>query len=230
MNVIGYLRVSTDRQVEEGLGLEVQREQIEEWVARSGHHLISFQTDEGISGTKGVEGRPGLASALSAIEDGEADGLIIYSLHRLARRLDVQEAALAHVWRAGGTVFTVDVGEILRDDPSDPMRTALRQMIGVFSQLERGMISARLAAGRRMKAERGGFAGGPPPFGYRSEDGELVPVDSEQATIARIQELRAEGLFIRDIATALDREGLPPRRAESWQPRCIGRILARTAA
>lgn len=227
MRLIGYVRVSTARQVEEGLGLEVQRQRIEEWAAREGHDLIEIHSDEGVSGTKGSDEREGLAAALLLIKDGGADGLLVYSLHRLARQLDVQEAALAHVWKAGGTVFAVDVGEVLRDDPSDPMRTALRQMIGVFSQLERGMIAARLAAGRRMKAERGGFAYGSPPFGYRSEGGTLVPVESEQAIIKRIQAMRERGAYFKDIAATLDAEGLRPRRSDRWHTSCIRRIVAR---
>ncbi len=42
------------------------------------------------------------------------------------------------IWRDGGHAFSDDQAEILRDDPDDPMRTALRQMQGVFAQLDRG--------------------------------------------------------------------------------------------
>src|SRR5207244_11738718 len=87
---------------------------------------------------------------------------------RLARTLSVQEAALASVWAQGGRVFLPE-GEVLRDDPDDPMRTAMRQMMGVFSQLERGMITARLRAGRAAKAASGGYAYGSPPFGWRAD-------------------------------------------------------------
>ena len=80
----------------------------------------------------------------------------MWKLDRLARDLMTQEAALGRVWRHDGRVFTVDKGEILADDPADPMRTAFRQMLGVFAQLERGMIRARMDAGRQAKNERAG--------------------------------------------------------------------------
>ena len=54
MNVIGYLRVSTDRQAEEGLRLEIQEAAIEEWTAANGHQLIKVLRDEGISGSNGL--------------------------------------------------------------------------------------------------------------------------------------------------------------------------------
>lgn len=229
MNVVGYVRVSTATQVEEGLGLEVQTEAIERWCAEHGHTLLAFHRDEGISGTKDVAERPGLAAALVAVEDA-AEGLVVYKLDRLARVLSVQEGVLAQVWKNGGAVFAVDVGEVLRDDPDDPMRTAMRQMIGVFAQLERSMIAARLRAGRRMKHERGGYAYGAPRFGQRSEDKELAPEPAEQETIARIVELRRDGRSLRDIAAVLAAEGRPPKRSDTWHPKVLARILHRLDA
>lgn len=62
---------------------------------------------------------------------------------------------MAQVWKNNGRVFTADQGEILQEDPEDPMRTAMRQMMGVFSELEHSMIVARLRAGRKEKAIQG---------------------------------------------------------------------------
>ena len=74
---------------------------------------------------------------------------------RLARALTVQEAALAIAWQAGGRVFTADTGEVLRDDPDDPMRTALRQVVGGVAELDRRMVVKRLRDGRAAKASTG---------------------------------------------------------------------------
>jgi DNA invertase Pin-like site-specific DNA recombinase len=69
------------------------------------------------------------------------------------------------VWKHGGRVFACDAGEVRQEDPHDPMRTAMRQVLGVWEQLERGTTAARMQAGRRRKAARGGFAYGAPPYG-----------------------------------------------------------------
>src|SRR5207302_4477308 len=120
---------------------------------------------------------------------------------RLARKLTVQEATLAKLWEMGATVFSVDIGEVPRDDPNDPMKTALRQMIGVFAQLERGMIAARLRSGRMLKASRGGYAGsGAPPYGTRSVAGVLVVDATEQRAVNRALALRSSGASVRTIA------------------------------
>lgn len=227
MRAIGYVRVSTDRQAEEGLGLEVQEQALRAWCKAGGHRLVAIVRDEGVSGTLEADKRPGLAEALALIADGQAEALVVHRLDRLARLLTVQEAVLAQVWQNSGRVFTIDAGEVLEDDPDDPMRTAMRQMRGVFHQLDRAMIAARLRAGRRLKAARGGFAYGSPPFGARSKDRELVSEPTEGDAIAYARELRRKGASYRAICVALTEAGHRPRRSDRWHPQVVARILAR---
>jgi DNA invertase Pin-like site-specific DNA recombinase len=228
MRLVAYLRGSTDRQAEEGPGLEIQERAIREWAKANGHRIVEWTRDEGVSGSNGVENRVGLHDALAAVKDGPAHGLVVYRLDRLARNLTIQETTLAVVWESGGSVFSVDRGEVQKDDPDDPMKTALRQMIGVFAQLERGMIAARLRAGRKLKAEKGGYAYGSPGFGYKAHEGILVPVEAEQATLARIRELRASGASVREIARTLSAEGHKTKRGGSkWHPTGVARLIDR---
>jgi DNA invertase Pin-like site-specific DNA recombinase len=139
----------------------------------------------------------------------------------------VQEAILAQAWAAGGRVFAADAGEILADDADDPMRTAMRQMMGVFAQLERGMIRARMARSKRAAAAPGRYTGGLVPLGQRVEaqadgTGRLVVDDASQAAIARMRELRDAGR----LRPARNAEGsswswqqyaVSPRRRRGWR-------------
>ena len=229
MRLIAYLRVSTAGQVEDGLGLEIQRAQITAWARAHKHRIVSWESDEGVSGSKDFTDRAGLTSALQGVSDGTADGIVIAKLDRLARSLTVQEAALAHAWNGGGKVFSVDQGEVLRDDPDDPMRTAMRQMAGVFGQLDKAMIAKRLRDGRNLKRERGGYSDGAPAFGYRadSETKQLAPDDAEQAALGRIRTLRSHGESIRSIIQTLEAEGVKPKRGERWNPGTLSRLLRR---
>lgn len=227
MRVVGYVRVSTREQVEHGLGLDVQERSIRQWCRANGHRLVAIHADAGVSGSNGVEDRVGLPLALEAVRDGQTEALVVARLDRLARALTVQEATLAAVWRLGGKLFTVDGGEVLPDDPDDPMRTAMRQMVGVFSELERRMVVKRLRDGRRRKAELGGFAYGSPAFGQRADDGALVVDADEAATLARIRQLHAEGASLRTMAATLTAEGRKPKRSDRWHPQSLARIVAR---
>jgi len=231
--VAAYLRVSTDRQAELGHGLDVQREAVRTWAKSSGHRIVEWFSDEGISGSNDIEHRIGLADAIEAVKRRSAVGIVVYRLDRLARDLVVQETILAEVRKLDGEVFSTSAAEAgyLGDDPDDPSRTLIRQILGAVSQYERSMISLRLRAGRRRKADKGGFAYGSPPFGARAEDGELVPDSAERRCIDRMVELRDGGASIRTIATTLTDEAWPTKRGGTrWHPTTVARALDRLAS
>jgi DNA invertase Pin-like site-specific DNA recombinase len=231
MKLVAYLRVSTDRQAEEGLGLDVQDDAIRTWAKREGHRIALWARDEGVSGSNGVETRVGLVDALGAIQSGIGRGLVVYRLDRLARDLVLQEQLLAEVWRMEGRVFSTSASEDAYLDPdgaeSDPSRALIRQILGAVAQYERAMIRLRMQSGKARKRSNGGFIGGQVPLGFRAEGGALVPNEGELATRHRIFELRASGLSLRAIARALDAEGRAPKRGGQWHPQTIAAVLER---
>ena len=226
MKLVAYLRVSTIGQVEDGHGLEIQEDAVRQWAKKSGHNLVAVYTDEGVSGT--IETRAGLEEALSAVRFNGAEGIVVSSLDRLARSLTVQEAALQQVWAAGGRVFSIDTGEVLADDPDDPVRTFVRQILGAVSQLEAGMISRRLRRGREHKAASGGYANGSPPYGFRADGGVLVPDSEEQSVRQFMKGLRRDGRSLRDIANSLNDAGIRSKRGRNWYPQTVARVLGQS--
>ncbi len=175
-------------------------------------------------------GRPGILAVLNAIRDHEVAGVVCTDLGRWSRKLIVQEVVLAKVWEANGRVFTVEAGEILPDSDDDPMRTAFRQFMGIFHQMEKAFIVKRLKSGRDFKASQGGYAGGGIGFGLASVGGELVTNEQEQRTRVRLVELRDFGLSLRAVADALNAEGLPPRRSDRWYASSVQAVLRRCVA
>lgn len=134
-------------------------------------------------------------------------------------------------WRAGGRVFTADAGEVLRDDPDDPIRTALRQVVGVFAELGRCMVVERLREGRSAKAESGRKATGSYVYGYagtcKGRERDAAPLAGEQLAVSWIMALRTEGRSYREIVAVLDAEGLRPRRAASWSAMSVRAVVLR---
>lgn len=100
-------------------------------------------------------------------------------------------------------------------------------MLGAVAEYERSMIALRMRAGRRRKAERGGFAYGSPPLGWRAENSQLIPADDARPALDRIRELQAEGASVRSIAETLEREGFPTKRGARWHPTTVARVLRR---
>ncbi|MFD8851569.1 recombinase family protein [Streptomyces sp. NPDC059604] len=226
LRLAGYIRVSTGGQLD-GFGLEDQERIVRRWTREHGHRLVKLFVEKAVPGTVAGDERPELADALLWIEEKKADGIVAPNLDRLARELVVQEAALAQCWKHGGRAFMADQGEILPDDPEDPMRTAMRQMMGVFAQLDRGMTVAKLRRGRRIKGEKGQYAYGAPPYGWAAHKKELTEEEQEQIGRARGRQLRDEdGLSYREICAALDAEGIRPKHGGRWHPETVRRMLA----
>lgn len=233
MKVIGYLRVSSESQLD-GFGLATQESAVRSWAKSTGHKLTTLVSDAGVSGATEAVDRPGLTEVLQAVLNGDADGIVVARLDRLARSLSIQEATLAMVWQAGGEVLTVDHGLVLKDDVDDPLRTALRQVVGVFSELERRLVTKRLKDGRDAKRATGRKATGSYAYGFAGEgkgkSRDAAPVPHEQEVVQTIVCFREQGLSYREISRRLDQADIKPRRATSWSPMTVRAIALRASA
>lgn len=225
MIAFGYVRVSTVGQGD-GYGPEIQRRAIEAWAQEHGAELLELFTDIGISGA--VLERPGLDRALRALRAGET--LVVYRLDRLARDLVTQELLLREIRRRGAELASCSEAEraYLSDDPTDPARKLIRQVLGAVAEFEREMIRLRLHRGRRAKRAAGGYVGGEPPFGWRvAQGGGLEEDPREQYVLRRMRALRAVEVSYRGIAAQLNAEGHRPRRGRGWSGQAVHRILSR---
>jgi site-specific DNA recombinase len=226
VRLIAYLRVSSEGQ-EDGLGLDVQRAEIAAWAGRHGHELVR-EVSETASGT--ILERDGISEALAAVRDGEAEGIVVYRLDRLARDLLVQEQLLAEAWRHGEVCSASESEQELlhnRDDPDDPSRKMLRRIVGAIHQNDRDRIVLRLRKGRERKAAQGGYAGGRPGYGWRAEGRELVEVREELQVLERMHKLRGRKKSLREIAATLNEERVPAPAGDSWSAVAVQRALQR---
>lgn len=133
-----YLRVSTDGQT-----VENQRRVLEEVAARRDWEVVQTYQDNGISGAKGREKRPGLDAALKDAVRRRFDVLMVWSIDRLARSTAMVANALAELEAAGVAIYADREGM----DATTPHGRAMLQMAAVFAELERGMIRERVIAG-----------------------------------------------------------------------------------
>jgi DNA invertase Pin-like site-specific DNA recombinase len=201
---------------------------IRSWAKSAGHQITVVYREEGVSGAKDLENRPELAHVLHQIRTSQVAGVVVARLDRLARDLILQEQLLAEVRRLGGDVWSTSAAEqqFLADDPADPSRKLIRQVLGAVSEYERAMIALRLAAGRARKAETG-YAYGAPPLGYRSENRTLVADPVEARTVQRIKDLHDSGRSLREIAARLREEGYSPKRSDRWHPETLRQVIRR---
>ena len=222
MNLIGYLRVSTDEQVRNGQGLDIQRQAIVRWASSHNHTIVAWCSDEGITGTR-ID-RPGLLEVYELLT--EADGVVAQADTRYGRTLEVQESFFGKVWSMRKHVFSVDVGEIREDDPDDPMRTAMRRIRGVMAELEAGLIRKRLSDGRIAARAQGKRMGGPRTYGWQwAGTGRMIPVRSEQDTLYLIKEWREAGITMTGIVNRLNERRIPTTNGAHWSVTQLKRML-----
>lgn len=223
LRLVAYTRLSQSN-AHEGESHESQRERIEAWATGAGHEVVDGRRDT-VSGENGVDDRPGFLEALRAVEDDLADGVVVSALDRLARRLTTQEALLATVWRRGGVVFEVGLGEVPQDDPHDPARTLIRQVMGAVSQYERAMIVKRMADGRRRSVKQGRLIGPAPAFGWikdPDDPGRAVPDPETYPLVEAAVAKRNSGATLRAVGAYLEDE-----TGRSWSATQVKRVCER---
>jgi site-specific DNA recombinase len=220
---VGYVRVSTEDQASNGHGLKVQREAIEAFARSQGYELVDVIIDAGVSGAKKPEEREGFRRVLELAEAKVFSVLLVWKFDRLARSL-VYAVTTANLLQERFGVVLRSVTEPI--DTATPMGQTVFAILAGMAAQERQAITQRTLAGKREKAKRGGFAGGPAPYGYRRDrDGGLEVDPDEAQTIRRIYSMRHQGMSYRAIADVLNGEGIPTKRGGRWYAGTVRYIL-----
>lgn len=155
-----YARVSTDSQT-----VENQLQALQDIAARSGWTIVQVFTDEGISGAKGRDQRPGFDALLKAVARREIDIAMAWSVDRLGRSLSDLVGFLSDLQAQGCDLFLHQQAL----DTSTPSGRMLFGMLGVFAEFERSMIVSRVKAGVDRARAKGVRFGRPPMPVYRLE-------------------------------------------------------------
>ena len=210
-HAIGYLRVSTALQAEEGQSLHAQRAKIAAWAALNDYPLHAMHVDAGISG-KRIKNRPGLQAALTDCAQGDA--LVVYSLSRLSRSIRDTLDISDHLAKAG--VDLVSLSEKI--DTTSAAGKMVFRMLSVMAQFESDQISERVTFGMQHKKAHGGRVG-MIPYGFRLGDDAdtLIEDAAEQAIMAAIRGYRNAGCSLRRIVARLNERGYQARTGRPFQ-------------
>jgi len=133
-----YCRVSTNEQTTEN-----QLKELTEWANRARHEIVAVYDDNGVSGAKGREYRKEFDKLLKAAVRREFDLVAAWSVDRLGRSLKDLVSFLEDLHSAGVDLFLHQQAL----DTTTPSGKAMFQMMSVFSEFERSMISERVKAG-----------------------------------------------------------------------------------
>src|SRR2546426_4392226 len=155
MQVIGYVRVSTDEQRESGAGLAAQRAAIEAECRRRGWTLVEVIEDAGYS-AKDLK-RPGVQTALETLRRREAGALVVAKLDRLSRSMLDFTAMMARATKQGWALVALDCAV----DTTSPAGEAMANVLATFAQFERRLIGQRTREALAVKRSQGVRLGRP---------------------------------------------------------------------
>ena len=224
MKAIIYTRVSTTGQAEEGVSMDAQEAKGRAWAELNCAESVTVFRDAGLSG-KRADNRPGLQEALNAVVKGDA--LIVYSLSRLARSTKDTITIAEALDKRGADLVSLSE----KIDTTTAAGKMVFRMLAVLSEFERDQVSERTRFALAHLRASGEKTGGDVPYGYRLEDGRLVPDASEQKAITMIRKLHGKGYTLRGIARELEARGYRTKTGRThWHPQSVKQILEREAA
>jgi len=223
MQFVSYIRVSTQKQGNSGLGLEAQRAAISNYVNGKGEVIREFEEIE--SGKKGFDGRPQLQLAIDYCKKNKC-ALVIGKLDRLAR--DVRFFL--------EVIDTSKIEICFADLPEMNPNTAEGRMIltsmATFAEFEARKISERTKAALAVVKSRGVKLGvkGSENIAQMNQiriDQALAFAEKMRPTITALQQ---QGLSLRKIATALNESGSKTRTGSEWTAVQVSSTLKRLKA
>ncbi len=188
-----YVRVSTDEQAKEGISMDAQIQKCKSYCDARDWEATQIYTDAGQSA--GTMNRPAVQQLIKDLDHGKFQNILVYKFDRFSRNLRDLISFLDNI-KKKGINFTSVTENI---DTTTAMGEAFFQMIGVFAQLERGMVKERVKLAFDKKAEDGG-ALNRPPFGYRFRQKKMIPHENESEIVKDIFEMRSRGINYKDIS------------------------------
>lgn len=235
-----YLRVSTEKQEDEGISLAAQLDQCMARARALGMHVPPENIFKDAVSAKDND-RPDLQRLLALMGKGALQAVIFYDLTRLSRSTkhgpEIFEVAIR-----GRCDLHTPAGIV---DVVSPEGEFMNNLGFALGQLERRKTGKRVKDTLYSRVRNGGWAGGQVPYGYRrvcdSDGNARLVVDQEKAAvIRRMFDLAAEGHGTTAITRTLHDEGHPSPYAGKthagrdgaetayqgiWRPQAVKKIL-----
>jgi len=217
--VIGYTRVSTLKQVENGYSIKSQKIQIEDYCKRNDLVLVGVLTDGGVSGGSN-KGSQNYIKIMDMVRSGEINGVVVYTISRFGRSLIDSVNSVDEMRNHDVVLYTIKEG--IRTDTKEGLL-----QFNLFSSLveyERETIKQNIKDVLQMKKARGEkFCRG--IFGLKVVDGIYVKDETEMLVRRRIRLLHNKGYSLRAICKVLNNDGVKTKLGRDWRANSIKNVL-----
>lgn len=220
LRVAAYCRVSTshDEQLE---SLAVQKAHYEQVIRKNENWIFAgIYYDEGITATK-KDNRPELIRLMEDCKAGKIDLVLTKSISRFSRNttdcLEMVRTLCAH----GVGIFfeRENINSLTMEDEF------ILTVLGSLAENESMSISENGKWSIRKRFMKGTFRQALAPYGYRLNDGFLVPDEGTAPVVRFIFEEACAGKGAYKIAKELNEKGIKPVKSAIWRPSTIQGML-----
>ncbi len=218
-----YIRVSTERQANEGDSLEEQETELKKYCDFRQFSIHQIYIERGKSG--GNTNRPEYQKLVKDIQKRKINAVVVKKLDRLSRSL-LDFENLMNLMNENDVEF-ISIKENF--DTTTAMGKAMLRVALVFAQLEREQTSERIADVMGHRASQGLFNGGRRLFGYSIVEKELVPYPKEKQIVEIIFAKFLETRSTHEVAKYLTENGYKYRDGKQWDIRQILKMLQQEA-
>lgn len=209
MKVLGYIRVSSKKSLE-GYSLINQNNKIKNYCKYMDYDLVEVYEDRGISGMS-IDKRNGYKDMVDYLMNNDIDGIVVYSLSRLGRRMKDVIGLLDVLKRNGKSFYSIK--ENLNNE--DKIGSLIVNIMSSINEFEVENIRERIRDVKREKKNKG-LVSGRLMYGYDDVNGKLVKNEDEMKVISRIKGLRSRGYSWGKISDRLNNDGVKGKYGGKW--------------
>ena len=219
MKTLGYIRVSSNKQVNDGSSLLNQKKMIEDYCKNNNCQLLNIIMDEGVSGMR--RDRKGLNELLDIIKKDKIEMLVVYSLSRLGRKMkDVIDII---DYMNTNNVRFISLKENF--DNSGIMGKLLLNIMGSVNEFEVSVMGERISDVKKYKKVNREKFGGILLYGVDEIDGKLVENKEELEVLCLMNELRDIGFSFQRIADYLNDGKVKAKLGGKWYGSSVRMVL-----
>lgn len=230
MECVAYMRVSTEKQAEEGNGLDSQKRDIENYCRKNELIISDWYIDDGYTGAN-ME-RPELQRLVNDCSRKRVKCIVAWKLDRFSRSMIDGLYLIERVFQPNNIIFKCVHDSVSYDSP---MEQAYTQMMAVFAQLDKNTMMLRMRGGMLERVKQGYWMGGgntPYCYRYDKEKGYLVPIPERKEQANHAIDLFIEGYSdasikkilgfdceatVKNMLTSVVNIGLIPYKGEVYQ-------------
>jgi site-specific DNA recombinase len=215
MRAIGYARVSTDEQSQQGVSISNQVQKIQAYCIAKDWELTAVIRDEGYSG-KDLN-RPGIQEIVKGCRKRAFDVVVTMKLDRLTRSVKDLGCLVEDVFNKHGIAFSS-----LQDnfDTTTANGRMVMNILATLAQWERDIISERTRDAMQFMKSSLKLVGAV-PFGFDLAGKELTPNPDEMKTALKLVEMKGRGVSYQKIAGLLNADAVSAKNGGKWHSKTV---------